>query len=95
MGDDIPTGIIFSNHGSPQTADLPFVNGAYYNNSGIMTFPVGDVNLDGVITASDITELYNVLLGNDNTYSFNADVTGDGVVTAADITAVYNIILGN
>ena len=94
VGDDIPTGIIFSNHGSPQTADLPFVNGAFYNVNGIVTFPAGDINLDGVVTAADITEIYNVLLGNSNTYAFNADVTGDGVVTAADVTAIYSILLG-
>ncbi len=95
VGDDMPTGIIFSNHGSPQTADLAFVNGAYYNESGIVTIPAGDVNLDGVVTAADVTELYNVLLGSDSTYAFNADVTGDGVVTAADVTAIYSILLGN
>ena len=32
-----PTGIIFSNNGSPQTADLTFVNGAYYNINGKTT----------------------------------------------------------
>ena len=95
VGDDIPTGIIFSNHGSPQTADFAFVNGAFYNVNGIVTFPAGDINLDGVVTAADITEIYNVLLGNSNTYAFNADVTGDGVVTAADVTAIYSILLGN
>ena len=95
VGDDIPTGIIFSNHGSPQTADLDFVNGAFYNQNGIVTFPIGDVNLDGVVTAADVTEIYNVLLGINSNYSFNADVTGDGVVTAADVTSIYSIILGN
>ena len=29
-----PTGIIFSNGGSPQTNDLPFENGGYYNQNG-------------------------------------------------------------
>ena len=55
----------------------------------------GDVNKDGTVTASDITEIYNVLLGNDSPYYFNADVNGDGAVTAADVTTVYSIILGN
>lgn len=95
VGDDIPTGIIFSNHGSPQTADFAFVNRAFYNVNGLVTIATGDVNLDGAITSADITELYNVLLGNDYTYSFNADVNADGAVNSADITAVYNIILGN
>ena len=30
----LPTGIIFSNNGSSQTADLPFINGAYYDKKG-------------------------------------------------------------
>ncbi|MCR4603052.1 MAG: starch-binding protein [Prevotella sp.] len=30
-----PTGIIFSNNGTPQTADLPFNNGGYYNKDGL------------------------------------------------------------
>lgn len=55
----------------------------------------GDVNGDGIITANDMTELYNYLLNNDMTYYNNADVNGDGVVTAADVTALYDILLGN
>jgi environmental stress-induced protein Ves len=39
--------------------------------------------------------LYNLLLNNDQTYAFHADVDGDGTVTAADITVIYNILLGN
>ena len=31
-----PTGIIFSNDGSSQTADLTFQNGGYYNKSGVL-----------------------------------------------------------
>lgn len=30
----LPTGIIFSNNGEDQTADLPFKNGGYYNENG-------------------------------------------------------------
>lgn len=95
VGDDIPTGIIFSNHGSPQTADMSFVNGAYYNQNGRVTMVTGDVNFDGVVSGVDVTIIYNILLNNDNTYTFNADVDGDGVITATDITVIYNILLGN
>ena len=56
---------------------------------------VGDVNGDGNITAGDVTELYNCLLNNDQTYITTCDVNGDGEVTAADITALYDILLGN
>ena len=55
----------------------------------------GDVDGDGVVTAGDITILYNILLNNDYTGAVNADQDGDGVITAGDITIIYNILLGN
>ena len=55
---------------------------------------LGDVNGDGVVTAADITELYNYLLNNDDSHIVNGDQTGDGIITAADITAVYGVLLG-
>ncbi len=93
--DDLPTGIIFSNNKSPQTADYNFVNGAFYDENGIVTMTQGDVNLDGAVTSSDVTALYNAILGNDTTFRFNSDVNGDGSITAADVTVLYNILLGN
>lgn len=54
----------------------------------------GDVNGDGVVTAADITELYNYLLNNDDSHIVNGDQSGDGIITAADITAVYGVLLG-
>ena len=97
-----PTGIIFSNYGWPQTSDLVFVNGGYYNESGLIgvveetqSAVYGDVNGDGLITVADVTAIYNILLGNSHDYEENADVTGDGNITVADITAIYRILLGN
>ena len=55
----------------------------------------GDVNGDGVVTAADITELYNFLLNNDDSHIVNGDMNGDGNITAADITAVYDVLLGS
>ena len=56
----------------------------------------GDVNGDGVVTASDITSIYNYLLNGDQTLPVNRlDVNGDGYVTSSDITAVYDVLLGN
>ena len=55
----------------------------------------GDVNEDGVVTAADITELYNYMLNGSTTYLSTSDITDDGNVTAADITAIYSIMLGN
>lgn len=54
----------------------------------------GDVNGDGVCTASDVTALYNYILYNDNSAIVNGDQNGDNAITASDVTAVYNIILG-
>ena len=55
----------------------------------------GDVNGDGVVTAADITALYDVLLNNDYSQVVNGDQTGDGIITAADVTAVYTILLSS
>ena len=53
-----------------------------------------DVNGDGVVTASDVTALYDYMLGN-VPGGDQFDVNGDGVVTAADVTALYDSMLGN
>lgn len=55
---------------------------------------LADVNHDGVVTAADITAVYDVMLGNNNSYLITADVNRDGNVTAADITLIYNVLLG-
>ena len=53
-----------------------------------------DVNGDGVVTAADVTALYDSMLGN-VPGGDQFDVNGDGVVTAADVTALYDYLLGN
>ncbi len=95
LGDDEPTGIIFSNNKSPQTADFSFLNGAYYDVNGMLEFDKADVNLDRAVNAADVTALYGIILGNNTTWQFNADVNNDCSVNAADVTAIYKIILGN
>ncbi len=59
-------------------------------NAGAIT---GDVNDDGVVTAADITALYNYLLNNDDSDLVYGDQNGDGEITAADVTQVYNVLL--
>ena len=68
--------------------------GAGVEPDGPLAVP-GDVNGDGVVTAADVTALYDVLLNNDSTNVVNGDQTGDGIITAADITAVYSVLLGS
>lgn len=62
----------------------------------VSPFDKCDVNQDGVVTAADITAIYDVLLGNPNgnRYRPYSDVNGDGVTTAADITKLYGHMLG-
>ena len=62
---------------------------------GGTTVVPGDVDGDGIVSAADITALYNLMLNNDASAIVNGDQDGDGVITAGDITVVYNILLGN
>ena len=52
---------------------------------------VGDVDGNGVVNGSDVTTLYNGLLGGET--GSNLDVDGNGVVNGSDITALYNRLL--
>ena len=96
---DEPSGILFSNHGTPQTSDFAYVNGGYYTESGLLGLVephevlLGDINGDGHITSADVTALYNYLLDGDNTYAGNYDIDGDNHITGADVTVLYNLLL--
>ena len=72
-----------------------YMNAEQWNVFYIQPIDDADVDMDGAITATDITEIYNILLGNIHTASSYGDVDGDGTVTATDITVIYNILLGN
>jgi len=54
-----------------------------------------DVNQDGSVTAVDVSAIYDVILGNGNSFRPWADVNGDGHINAVDITVIYNKILDN
>ena len=58
-------------------------------------YVTGDTNQDGFVTSADVTAIYDILLGVNNTYMDACDVNGDGYITSADVTAIYDILLGN
>ncbi len=71
-----------------------YMNADQWNQFYIQPLDDADVNMDGAITATDITEIYNILLGNNHYASCYGDVDADNVVTAADLTRIYDILLG-
>ncbi|MBR5031039.1 MAG: dockerin type I repeat-containing protein [Muribaculaceae bacterium] len=75
--------------GVTRTVKIKFTNGEQQQ------VVLGDVDGDGVVTAGDITVLYNYLLNNDSGAMVNGDQDGDNTITAGDITLIYNILLGN
>ena len=54
----------------------------------------GDVNGDGRINVSDVSELINMILGLTPVNQELADINDDGRVNVSDVTALINIILG-
>jgi len=52
----------------------------------------GDVNGDGALTISDVTNLIDQLLSGDELPAY-ADVNGDGVVTIKDVTDLIDLLL--
>ena len=53
---------------------------------------VGDVNHDGTMNITDVTELIDALLSN-NDYGLNGDVDGDGNVNISDVTDLIDRLL--
>ena len=96
-GAELPTELLFSNHGSPQTDNFKFVNGGYYDATGflasvIKTSVKGDTNDDNVVDVADIATIITVMaIG---TYDAKADVNDDKVVDVADISNVIDIMAG-
>ena len=76
------------------TCETPAPSAQKITVDGATVIP-GDVDGNGIVTAADITALYDFLLNNDATNLVNGDQNGDGNITAADITAVYDIMLNS
>lgn len=52
----------------------------------------GDMNGDGSITVTDVTQLIGMLLSNDDMPAY-ADVTGDGIANITDVINLINLLL--
>ena len=55
--------------------------------------PIGDTNIDGTVTISDVTYLIDVLLGGGRVYRYACDVNGDGEINVQDVTYLIDMIL--
>ena len=53
----------------------------------------GDVNADGLINITDVTELIDLLLSGSSTYLSNADANSDGSVNITDVTDLIDLLL--
>lgn len=73
----------------PASASLP--DRFYYE---VPETLLGDVNKDGQVNTGDISEIYQIILGNDLTNADAADINGDNAINTGDISALYLIILG-
>lgn len=92
----VATGIIFSNNGTPQTADLPFKAGGYYTQAGLQgVIEVkkegvdGDVTGDGIVDKEDVSAVVDVICGASQ-YADKADVNKDGQVNIIDVSFVVS-----
>lgn len=59
IGSDMPTGILFSNNGTPQTADFTFKNGGYYNADGYIADVTTSIQNTPIKTTLN-TQRYNL-----------------------------------
>lgn len=61
--------------------------------AGGSTIKKGDVNQDGKIDVTDVTEAINMILKKTRLNLETADMNGDGKVDETDVNAIINIIL--
>ena len=96
-----PAFIIFNNNAQPQTDNLDFTLGGYYNIDGLQGIVTstsngtGNANDDEKVDTDDIVAVVGYMTGSEQT-DFNrqaADVNGDGKITIADIIAIVNILI--
>ena len=56
-------------------------------------YDLGDVNHDGKVSISDVTDLINRLLSGNGGCDICADVNGDNAINISDVTALINLLL--
>ena len=58
---------------------------------------LGDVNMDGFVNISDVTQMIDYLLGSEVSIfkEANADLNGDDSVTIGDVTALIDMLLSS
>ena len=57
--------------------------------------PLGDVNVDGQLTITDVTRLINLLLNEDQEKCYAADVNEDGKINISDVSTLISMLLQN
>ena len=76
-----------------QVKDMEFTNDASSTSGALL----GDVNGDGTVNVTDITDLINAVLNED--YSSivfaNADMDSNGIINVTDVTELINQVLNN
>ena len=82
---------------SPDDYYIPTMNYFAVDNVAITEKPsqIGDVNGDGQVTITDLTELIDNLLNGIEVPTEEADANGDGQVNIADVTALIDMLLGS
>ena len=54
-----------------------------------------DINDDGLLNISDVSELLNILSGAGNADMQKCDINGDGTLNISDVSELLNILSGN
>lgn len=76
-----------------QVKDMEFTNDGSSTSGALL----GDVNGDGTVNVTDITDLINAVLNED--YSSivfaNADMDSNGIINVTDVTELINQVLNN
>jgi len=81
--------------------DAPFTICAGTAGSGVVYFTpdlLGDVNRDGLVNATDLTLLADILVENvilSSTTVFHTDMNGDGTLTVEDLAILHHSLVGN